>query len=775
MIRLTSVARRAARVMCTIVLLPALASAASLPPDSLTYSAERIEYSPTTQEIVLTGDAKAAFGQRELEAEIIRYDAGTNVLYAAGVPDTSAPGGLAGTPIFRDGEEVLYGETMTYNLTTRRGQVRRARTTFQDGFYRGDHIEREAEDVLNVARGRYTTCDLETAPHYHFDTDAMKVIKERIAVARSVTMYIRKVPILWLPFFVFSIEPGRHSGLLVPRIGSSSRDGRYAQNLGYYFAPSDRWDLLVRGRLRERAGFLFEGDFRYALRYRMGGAIGGSFERESRAGAARRSRWDFNWRHHQELGQRTTLKANANFVSDRRFFRDNSDDLTVRASQQIRSDLALDHRWQDGASLEVRLSRTERLDQDDVSEMLPSVGFRLPERTLRRGAAAGRIGRASRPEGHGGFLATTYVRYNARLVHQNALRAGRPNERRVALDHVALLRSPQRLGGWLDVSPRVDLRETWFDEDLSNRWLVRRGTFGTSLGLSTTLYGLFRAQLGPVSALRHVVRPSLSVRFRPGFGNLDRFPTVGSVGRESGARQFALTSRLGNTFQIKLGEGKAARKLDLIEMDFSLGYDFEKARRRLSNLGVSAAVKPSRAFDIRLRSSHDFYRDETTEALGFPRLTSVTMTTSLTVGGSVGSGSAPSAFGAGPRGLSEDRSLGGGQTRGSRLALRHHLGIRRRTDGSERRQWLEPEIALSPSTKWWFSYRMHLTLSDPRSDGIEVSNPALSARRDLHCWEARFRWRPSGPREGYYFVINIKALPDVKFEHKRGIGSVGRF
>jgi hypothetical protein len=48
----------------------------------------------------------------------------------------------------------------------------------------------------------------------------------------------------------------------------------------------------------------------------------------------------------------------------------------------------------------------------------------------------------------------------------------------------------------------------------------------------------------------------------------------------------------------------------------------------------------------------------------------------------------------------------------------------------------------------------------------------FSFYRDLHCWEAVFYWIPNGSLQGYYFRINIKALPDIKIEKSEsGISS----
>jgi len=50
----------------------------------------------------------------------------------------------------------------------------------------------------------------------------------------------------------------------------------------------------------------------------------------------------------------------------------------------------------------------------------------------------------------------------------------------------------------------------------------------------------------------------------------------------------------------------------------------------------------------------------------------------------------------------------------------------------------------------------------------KITEQTFEFYRDMHCWEGRFTWIATGYREGYYFRINIKALPEVKIEKSRG-------
>ena len=66
-------------------------------------------------------------------------------------------------------------------------------------------------------------------------------------------------------------------------------------------------------------------------------------------------------------------------------------------------------------------------------------------------------------------------------------------------------------------------------------------------------------------------------------------------------------------------------------------------------------------------------------------------------------------------------------------------------------------------------YSFNVNLSPDRGED-RITGQSYSFYRDLHGWEARFRWTPSGVRNGYFFKINIKELPQVKFERRQGVG-----
>ena len=56
--------------------------------------------------------------------------------------------------------------------------------------------------------------------------------------------------------------------------------------------------------------------------------------------------------------------------------------------------------------------------------------------------------------------------------------------------------------------------------------------------------------------------------------------------------------------------------------------------------------------------------------------------------------------------------------------------------------------------------------------GKRVTSSSITLYRDMHCWEGRLNWNPTGVAKGFYLIINIKAsqLQDVKVEKRKGGG-----
>ncbi len=75
--------------------------------------------------------------------------------------------------------------------------------------------------------------------------------------------YIKGVPVLYAPYFSFSTDKTRRSGLLRPSFGYSSGEGLYYMQ-PIYFAPFKSWDFELDPQVRSKRGVGLYGTLRFA-------------------------------------------------------------------------------------------------------------------------------------------------------------------------------------------------------------------------------------------------------------------------------------------------------------------------------------------------------------------------------------------------------------------------------------------------------------------------------------------------------------------------------
>lgn len=683
--------------------------------DTVRYRGQSIVYSQG--KIDLMGGAQIEYASYKLEADSIGYVLDSKILEAQG------------GPVFWDGNQELRGVRMAYNLETGRGKVRYGESNYEQGIYRGEEIVEVNPEVILVEGGRFTTCDLDT-PHYHFWSKKMKIIPKDKVIAQPVVLYIADLPVAALPFCVFPIKPGRHSGILTFDLGVWDVSQRFVRNLGYYFAPSPYWDATLSLDYYERTGLILKGQARYTLRYKLEGQVGGSWKREREwvgSELTHRQRWDLNFRHYQNLSPTWKLTADGLFVSDKSYYSDIGFDPQERMNRSLHSHLTLSKRWET-SSLNLSLNRYQNLDLNQTTQSLPSVRYSHPSSPLFKGE-----------KGEEGWYHNLYFSFSSYLLNYSHKTGGKTDSHS-GLDNHLSFTGPQKLR-WMTISPSFNLRHTWWDKDKEGESLVHNTTYDLSLRANTTIYGTFLPHWGRITGFRHILKPSLSYSWKPEFKDQERFYSFGGIGPSAGERK-VLGMSLNNIFQMKWGKEKP-KKVELATLNLSTSYNFKALKRKWSYLNSNLRMRPFRGLGITLTSTYDLYSSQ--GELTLPHLKSLSLTTNLSLSGWEGEG--------------EGR-------RPWRFGLSHHI---KRTKGSPiKTNWLSGNLSINLTPNWRFSYQTRYDFVDRK-----FTSQNLKFHRDLHCWEAWFYWIPTGFRKGYYFRVNIKAIPEIKVE--KGVGIRGIF
>ena len=159
-------------------------------PDSVTanidgqiiYSSEIIDYKVDQEQTDLHGNAKIHYTNMDLDAGFINVDWQSNMLNATPQSNLDSNFTFLKPTILEQGRDPMTGDEMTYNLTSKKGRVTKGRTIADDGFYTGSQIRNQDKETFYIDNSTYTTCDLEV-PHFHFESDEMKMINDDKAVS----------------------------------------------------------------------------------------------------------------------------------------------------------------------------------------------------------------------------------------------------------------------------------------------------------------------------------------------------------------------------------------------------------------------------------------------------------------------------------------------------------------------------------------------------------------------------------------------------------------
>ncbi len=342
------------------------------------YEGTSAEYRAGEGVLYLYGDsARPAVLTRERERlqadSMIRFDDAASTVDAIGHP----------VYVPANGEEVR-SDRLRVQLDREEASAAGARTRFDEGaswIVSGD-LPLIQPEVAYGHKTRFTSCELDE-PHYHFETDQLKIVRGSILVARPVRLYFGDVPVAWLPFIAQSLASGRASGLLTPRfsvndiVRTSGGYRRRVSNVGYYWAMSQYSDATLALDWFDDNYTALNANIQYRwLRQFLDGGV--SLRRYWRAEGG--TELTLNTRHRWDASERTAVRMSANYASSSSFVSQNSFN-PQELTRSIDSQGGLTHRF-DWGNLSLSANRRQYLTDDRVEMTLPDLSLSLKTITL---------------------------------------------------------------------------------------------------------------------------------------------------------------------------------------------------------------------------------------------------------------------------------------------------------------------------------------------------------------------------------------------------------
>lgn len=222
------------------------------------------------------GDVKVIYGNMEITAEYMEYDADARTVFATGVIDSL--GTMQGKPVMKEGNNQYEMESVYYNFGSKKARINNMVTQDEQGFLHGTSLKKMPDNSINIKDGKYTTCDAEHPHFYLHMTNAKITTDDDGNVAQTIFgpsyVVVADVPTpIIVPFGFVPKRPDRSGGLLIPTYGEEVARGFFLRDLGYYFVFGDYLDFSVTGDIYSMGSWGVKGTARYKNRYKYNGGL----------------------------------------------------------------------------------------------------------------------------------------------------------------------------------------------------------------------------------------------------------------------------------------------------------------------------------------------------------------------------------------------------------------------------------------------------------------------------------------------------------------------
>ena len=591
------------------------------------------------------------YADNNLEAPQIEYNQNTNLVRAFHVKDST--GKVLANAKFEQGEFKSESDTIVFNMKTQKGLTKGTYTQQGEMYVYGEKIKKVNDDVFYALRGRFTTCNLDT-PHFAFVSSKIKFIQDKMAFTGPVHPEFEGVPLpIILPFGIYPLTQGRHSGLIAPSFTANDQMGLALDGLGYYKILSPNWDVIFRGTLYSYGGWSGSVNPRYYKRYRYQGNMGFNIQRfktnfKGDPDFVSSQTVNVTWSHSSDSKARPGVSFSANVNAGSSKFNEQLPNNPTRNFQnQLNSSITYSKVWKDKPfNLSVSANHNQNTLQRLINFNLPDIAFNV--NTLYPFRRKEPIGESKWFENVGIALNTNARSLSSFSDSTNAPPIGKQIIDRLqygARHNVPITLSLPQIGP-LQLSPSVSYQETWYQEQRRVQWnatekkldtFVNKGFYRAydmafSLNASTRVFGMFTFNKGKVQAIRHEIRPFVSLSYKPDINGKDWYSyqqdSSGKfIGRKSvyesgiygsyGEGRFGgLSFGIDNNLSMKVRNKKdttaaGVKKISLLDgFGITGSYNFLRDSFKLDMLNVSARSNLFEKINITASAVFDPYQTD---------------------------------------------------------------------------------------------------------------------------------------------------------------------
>ncbi|MFN4006007.1 MAG: putative LPS assembly protein LptD [Chitinophagaceae bacterium] len=609
-----------------------------------------------TNQFFLYGKASVAQKDVKLDAGTIFFDQGTQVVKAFGAKDT-ATANMSDKPTITQNGTTSINDTIYFNLQTQKGLLKNSYYQEGDMFVNAEKLKKIDKNVAFGYRTIFTTCNLDT-PHFNFRARKVKLVANKVAVSGPAHPEFEGVPMpIAIPFGIFPLTSGRHSGILPPQFATNADFGLGLENFGYYKVLSPYWDVTTRASFYSYGGWNLTVNPNYFKRYKYRGTFNLNVQNTRLlnrnfiavgAGAGANEEFISNrsfqvfWTHTQDGKARPGTNFSANVrAGSTRFNQFVPNNAIQNVQNQLNSTISYSKSWGAGKyNLSVNANHSQNSIDRRVNLQLPTINFSVntfyPFQSQKRANSDK-------------WYEKIGVSYNTTVNTQASFFDSTFSLRKLldttqwGMQHNIPITLALPAVGPIILSPNLGFSERWYGTETLLRWnnaankldtTINRGFFTArevTLGInaSTRIFGTFNFKKGNVKAIRHEIKPFVGVSYKPDMARKDHYTVqvnqqgstqrisrfINSVGGAYGEGRFGgMNFGIDNLFEMKVADktdstGKATKKVRLIDgLSINSGYNFLQDSLQLQPFSIQMRSTLWEKVNITATANVDPYR-----------------------------------------------------------------------------------------------------------------------------------------------------------------------
>ena len=554
--------------------------------EPITCQADKIEYSEDGKDAIASGNVRVTYKDIKLTCDRLKINTETKDTYAYG------------NVVLTEEENKLIGENLIYNLDTKKGSLDNGDLSSPVWYGKGKKISKISDNEFEINKGYITTCD-PGQPHcadYRISSQKINIALEDRVWAKNVIFWVGKIPLLYLPFYSYSLKDNRPHIRVIP--GHSKEWGTFVKSASRFNIGDGEGHILLD--YYERKGIGEGVDYKYTSEFGEGELDTYYIYERDRLKAeeepAEIERYKLELKHHYEIDEDTDLRFEYHSLRDAEF---NKDYFYSQYEQQSQPESYLSLVHSPGSYILSAKVKKQVNDFFTVTEQLPELKFDLSESQL---------GESNFYFQNQSSFNNFYRKYKSRdAAGENIPREEREDDKKAwRLDtYNQLSYQITDLWNWLDVVPYVGTRQTYYNRDsiVPNRDPQRnadllRGIYYSGLDLSTRFYRMYDFKSDfwgiEINKLKHIIKPKASYNYirQPNFyykegdfsPSLYEFDSIDNI-----SGQNAITLTLENILQTKRKVRKFSENEDLSEIYPLYNIEEEEAEKivNLANLTIS--------------------------------------------------------------------------------------------------------------------------------------------------------------------------------------------